>query len=57
MSLIHCEINLIPTWCANYFIIDGLVNNQVSKIVITDTIQCPGCNFINSLQCKTITTV
>ena len=37
MTLINCEINLIITWYANCFIIDGFVNNQVPTFVLTDT--------------------
>ena len=37
MTLINCEINLIITWSANCFIIDGFVNNQVPTFTLTDT--------------------
>ena len=37
MPLINCEIDLILTWSANYFIIDALVDNHVPTLAITDT--------------------
>ena len=37
MPLINCEINVILTCSANYFIIDAPVNNQVPTFTITDT--------------------
>ena len=35
MPLINCEINLILTWSANFFIIDDRVNNQIPTFTIT----------------------
>ena len=37
MLLVNCEINLIPTWSRNCFVIDAPVNNQVPTFTITDT--------------------
>ena len=36
MPLINCEINLILTWCANCFIIDAPVDNQVRTFVTAE---------------------
>ena len=37
MSLINCEINLILTCSAKYFIVAGIAANQVPTSAITDT--------------------
>ena len=37
MPLINCEINLILTWSATYFIIDAPIANQARTFTITDT--------------------
>ena len=36
MSLINCEINLVLTWSANWFLVAGTVVNQVSTFRITN---------------------
>ena len=38
LLLINCEISLMLTWSANYFIINGPVDNQVPKFTKTNTI-------------------
>ena len=37
MRLINCEINIILTWPANYFINSTGVTNQVATFLISDT--------------------
>ena len=37
MPLINCEINLILTCSANYFLVSGAVANLVPAFTITDT--------------------
>ena len=37
MRLINCEINVILTWSANYFINSTGVTNQVATFLISDT--------------------
>ena len=37
MPLINCEINLILTWCAYFFIIDDPVASQIPAFALTDT--------------------
>ena len=37
MPLINCEITLILTWSANYFIIDPSIANQIPNFTINDT--------------------
>ena len=37
MSLTNCEINLILTWSANFFLIANAIDGQVPKFTITDT--------------------
>ena len=41
IPLIIWEINLIPTWSTNWFIIDLPVNNQVKTFNMTDTVYVP----------------
>ena len=38
LLLINCQISLMLTWSANYFIINGPVDNQVPKFRKTNTI-------------------
>ena len=37
MPLIHCKINLVPTWSANCVISSNTASNQETIFVITDT--------------------
>ena len=37
MPLINCDINLILTWSANFFIIETPIANQIPTFRITDT--------------------
>ena len=37
MPLINCDINLILTWSANFFIIEAPSANQIPTFRITDT--------------------
>ena len=37
MPLINCDINLILTWSANFFIIEAPIANQIPTFRITDT--------------------
>ena len=37
MPLIHCKINLVPTWSANCVISPNTASNQETIFVITDT--------------------
>ena len=37
MPLINCEINLILTWSAYFFIIDDPVDSQIPIFALTDT--------------------
>ena len=37
MPLINCEINLILTWSAYFFIIDDPVASQIPAFALTDT--------------------
>ena len=37
MPLINCEINLILTWSARFFIIAASIHDQEPTFIITDT--------------------
>ena len=54
-ELVDCETNHISKWPSTCII----SNSSVARtFAITDTkTLCSSCNFINSRQCKTITTV
>ena len=37
MLLINCDINLVPTWSANYFISFNVDTNQTKTFSVIDT--------------------
>ena len=40
ISFINCEISVILTWLANYFLVAGTAANQRPTFIITDTKVC-----------------